>query len=464
MKNAAVACAIGLLSMAAFLSSTCVSAGSSSADLSASIRLVVDGLDYPANFVAEDERRTLVLEKDQGTIRVVEDGRILDEKFLDIHSRLIGEPNIEEGLLSAALPPTFPADPSIYVSYVAADGNLRLSRFRVVDGGYHALPDRRRSCCPCLRTTGRTTAATSHSDRRTACSTYASGTRRTIDYGRDTARWAPPLRSSPGRMARSSASNLGPGEPGRSLPGRPAVAGTGIVRAEFWAYGLRNPWRFAFDRETGDVLIPDVGRYHWEELNYRPAVENGLLNYGWPLAEGNACALRCGGNDLVWPIYQHPSRDLNRTRTGTHMRHHRRGDLPRSGLPDLAGGLCFRRLLQRRGLGSARFRKQARATEAGRHRSDVDGDRDGLSWRDPADRRGRRRSLRPRLSCRLGGGLGRARGACANCCCRRTEPATAGQTSSWTSSCAAAAINWPSISPPFIIGSDQHSDAIAPRS
>ena len=95
------------------------------------------------------------------------------------------------------------------------------------------------------------------------------------------------------------------------MPGRPAVASTGIVRAEFWAYGLRNPWRFAFDRETGDVLIPDVGRYHWEELNYRPAVENGLLNYGWPLAEGNACALRCGGSDLVWPIYQHPSRDLN---------------------------------------------------------------------------------------------------------------------------------------------------------
>ena len=66
MKNAAVACAIGLLSTAAFLSSTCVSAGSSSVDLSASIRLVVDGLDYPANFVAEDERRTLVLGKGPG--------------------------------------------------------------------------------------------------------------------------------------------------------------------------------------------------------------------------------------------------------------------------------------------------------------------------------------------------------------------------------------------------------------
>ena len=154
---------------------------------------------------------------------------------------------------------------------------------------------------------------------------------------------------------------LGPGEPGRSLPGRPAVAGTGIVRAEFWAYGLRNPWRFAFDRETGDVLIPDVGRYHWEELNYRPAVENGLLNYGWPLAEGNACALRCGGSDLVWPIYQHPSRDLNQDPDRDHAPSSE-GRSTGVGTTRPGRGLCFRRLLQRRGLGSARFRKQARAT------------------------------------------------------------------------------------------------------
>ena len=310
MKNAAVACAIGLLSMAALLSSTCVLAGSGSVDLSASIRLVVDGLDYPASFVAEDERRTLVLEKDQGTIRVVEDGRILDETFLDIRSRLIGEPTIEEGLLSAALPPDFPADPLIYVSYVAADGNLRLSRFRVVDGGYHALPESEEILLSVL------------ADNPTHyCGHLAFGPKDGLLYvcigdtqnnrlrerHRPLGTAAQDLTRPHGKIIRLE---LGPGEPGRSLPGRPAVAGTGVVRAEFWAYGLRNPWRFAFDRETGDVFIPDVGRYHWEELNYRPAAKNGLLNYGWPLAEGNACALRCSGDDLVWPVYQHPSRDF----------------------------------------------------------------------------------------------------------------------------------------------------------
>jgi glucose/arabinose dehydrogenase len=311
MKNATVASAIVVLAIAAFLSGTGASAQSSSVDLSASIRLVVDGLDYPASFVAEDERRTLVLEKDQGTIRVVEDGHILDQEFLDIHSRLIGEPNIEEGLLSAALAPEFPDDPSIYVSYVAADGNLRLSRFRVVEDGYHALPESEEILL-----------SVPADDRTHYCGHLVFGPKDGLLYvcvgdtqnnrmrerHRPLGTTAQDLTRPHGKIIRLE---LGPGGPSRSLPGRPAVAGTGIVRAEFWAYGLRNPWRFAFDRATGDVVIPDVGRYHWEELNYRSAVENGLLNYGWPFAEGNACVLRCGGNDLVWPVYQHPSRELD---------------------------------------------------------------------------------------------------------------------------------------------------------
>jgi glucose/arabinose dehydrogenase len=310
MKSAAAAIAIGLLSVAAFLPSTCASAGSSSIDVSASIRLVVDGLDYPASFVAEDERRTLVLEKDQGTIRVVEDGRILNDKFLDIRARLIGEPNIEEGLLSAALPPKFPDDPLIYVSYVAADGNLRLSRFRVVDGGYHALPESEEillSVQPDNRTHYCGHIVFGPKDGLLYLCIGDTQNNRLGERHRALGTAAQDLTRPHGKIIRLE---LGPGAPGRSLPGRPAIAGTGIVRAQFWAYGLRNPWRFAFDRETGDLLIPDIGRYHWEELNYRPAAEDALLNYGWPLAEGNACALNCSGQDLVWPIYQHPSRDL----------------------------------------------------------------------------------------------------------------------------------------------------------
>lgn len=310
MKNPTRVCASGLLSIATLLSSASDLAHSSSADLFASVTLVVDGLDYPASFVAEDERRTLVLEKEEGRIQVVEDGRVLDQTFLDIHSRLIGQPNMEEGLLSAALPPDFPDDPSVYVTYVAADGNLRLSRFEVADGGYQALPDSEEILLYV------------HPDNRMHyCGHIAFGPKdgmlylcvgdtqdnRRTERSRPLGTAAQDLTRPHGKIIRLEPR---PGAPGGSKPGRPVLAGSEGVDGEFWAYGLRNPWRFAFDRETGDVFIPDVGRYHWEELNYRSASDGGLPNYGWPLAEANACVLQCSGKDLVWPIYQYPNRDL----------------------------------------------------------------------------------------------------------------------------------------------------------
>jgi len=54
---------------------------------------------------------------------------------------------------------------------------------------------------------------------------------------------------------------------------------------EIWSYGLRNPWRFSFDRSTGDMLISDVGQSAWEEINFEPAATGGL-NYGWSCREG----------------------------------------------------------------------------------------------------------------------------------------------------------------------------------
>jgi glucose/arabinose dehydrogenase len=58
--------------------------------------------------------------------------------------------------------------------------------------------------------------------------------------------------------------------------------------AHIWDYGLRNPWRFSFDRNTGDLYIGDVGQGAWEEIDVEPA-GSGQKNYGWPAAEGNHC-------------------------------------------------------------------------------------------------------------------------------------------------------------------------------
>jgi glucose/arabinose dehydrogenase len=64
----------------------------------------------------------------------------------------------------------------------------------------------------------------------------------------------------------------------------PFVEGEGLP--EIWAYGLRNPWRFSFDRRTGDLYIADVGQNMWEEINFQAAGSHGGVNYGWDLREG----------------------------------------------------------------------------------------------------------------------------------------------------------------------------------
>jgi glucose/arabinose dehydrogenase len=77
---------------------------------------------------------------------------------------------------------------------------------------------------------------------------------------------------------------------------------------EIWAIGLRNPWRFSFDRLTGDLYIGDVGQYLWEEINFQPAASSGGQNYGWRLKEGNHCFMpeqNCDPGGLTDPIYEY---------------------------------------------------------------------------------------------------------------------------------------------------------------
>jgi glucose/arabinose dehydrogenase len=75
---------------------------------------------------------------------------------------------------------------------------------------------------------------------------------------------------------------------------------------EIWQYGLRNPWRFTFDRQTGDMWIGDVGQGNWEEVNFQPASSTGGENWGWRCYEGNATynAAGCGAmGDYDFPVY-----------------------------------------------------------------------------------------------------------------------------------------------------------------
>ncbi len=77
-----------------------------------------------------------------------------------------------------------------------------------------------------------------------------------------------------------------PGGKGYAIPPDNAFVGRSGVRPEIWAYGLRNPWRYSFDRATGDLWIGDVGQNTWEEVDLQPAGSPGGQNYGWNRLEG----------------------------------------------------------------------------------------------------------------------------------------------------------------------------------
>jgi glucose/arabinose dehydrogenase len=86
--------------------------------------------------------------------------------------------------------------------------------------------------------------------------------------------------------------------------------GVAGARPEIWAYGLRNPWRFTFDRLTGDMFIGDVGQEEREEIDFQPAGSAGGENYGWRLMEGSHCydpPVGCNPGGLTLPIleYEH---------------------------------------------------------------------------------------------------------------------------------------------------------------
>jgi glucose/arabinose dehydrogenase len=93
-------------------------------------------------------------------------------------------------------------------------------------------------------------------------------------------------------------------------PTNPFVGKPGLD--EIWASGLRNPWRFSFDRETGHLYIADVGQNRWEEIDFQPAASRGGENYGWRIMEGFHCyvpATNCNQTGLTLPISEYSHRE-----------------------------------------------------------------------------------------------------------------------------------------------------------
>ncbi|HEX5079936.1 MAG TPA: PQQ-dependent sugar dehydrogenase [Geminicoccaceae bacterium] len=263
------------------------------------VELVADGLDEPSNLASppDGRERIYVVDYHEAEIRVIADGRLLPQLFLDLSDRLIANPDIEDGVLSLAFSPRFPATPYVYVTFVDLQGDLVLSRFEVMPSGLEAIAASEQVLLTIPRY-----------KPMHHCGHLAFGPRDGLLYlcvGDTQANGnIEPIAQDPdeprGKILRLNV------EPTMLAAPRLIAATMSAARYEILASGLRNPWRFAFDRATGDLYIPDVGRHAWEEINLMPAPIEPGANFGWPLAEGNECIEECGRSDLVWPVVEYP--------------------------------------------------------------------------------------------------------------------------------------------------------------
>ncbi len=255
-----------------------------------------------------DFERVFVLEK-AGRIRVIKDGELVQDPFLDIDGLVAGS-MLEQGLLGLAFHPDYQENGLFYVYYASdPDGDRVLARYQVTEDPDIADPG---SASPVL-----SIAASYQShfggwlgfgplDGFLYVSVGDAG------IGLDQPDNAQNLDVLLGKMLRIDVnSDQFPEDEGRNyaIPAdNPLVGAPGAD--EIWAWGLRNPWRCSFDRATGDLYIGDVGPTLWEELNYQPAGSPGGRNYGWDCKQGTHCTNQqtcdCTDGTLTDPILDYP--------------------------------------------------------------------------------------------------------------------------------------------------------------
>lgn len=224
--------------------------------------------------------RLFVLER-VGRIRVIEGGALLAEPFLDISGRVAS--GGERGLLGLAFPPDYASKQYFYVNYTDRQGDTTIARYRVTQSPNRADPA---SEAVLLKI-------------RQPFSNHNGGQIRfgpdgflyigmgDGGSGGDPQNNAQNPRSLLGKLLRyDSESDLSQ----LRIPADNPFANNPLYEPAVWAFGLRNPWRFSFDRESGDQWIADVGQNRAEEVNFQPAGRGGQ-NYGWNPTEGLQCFL-----------------------------------------------------------------------------------------------------------------------------------------------------------------------------
>ncbi|HXF97451.1 MAG TPA: PQQ-dependent sugar dehydrogenase [Gaiellaceae bacterium] len=284
--------ALGLLALAAALCTA--AAGAASARESAfSLRPVARGLSDPVLLTsAPGEPGTLYVVEQPGRVVRIRSGR--RSVFLDIRPRVAY--GGEQGLLGLAFHPRYARNRLLYVAYTSSDGRNVVVRYR--SNGRAALPGSARTLL-------------------SVRDPYANHNGGHLAFGPDGALYTSIGDGGAGGDPEDRAQDI------RSLFGkllRLDVARAG-ARWQIVALGLRNPWRFSFDRATGDLYIGDVGQSAVEEVDYTPRRSPGLENYGWDLYEGSRRFEEGeqGPGRLIFPLYEYGREGGNCTVIGGYV-------------------------------------------------------------------------------------------------------------------------------------------------
>ena len=231
---------------------------------------VASGLASPVFLTAPAGDARLFVVEQPGRIRVVENGAVAAAPFLDITDRVLA--GGERGLLSMAFHPRYAQNGFFFVYYTDRTGDIRVDRFRV-------SADRARADVA----SARNIITIAHRD----ASNHNGGL---VAFGPD------------GKLYLGTGDGGGGGDPQRNgqnplsllgkilrldvdgaepydIPADNPFAGRSSTRNEIWALGVRNPWRFSWDRDSGTLFVADVGQNAWEEVNAVPAAAGGL-DYG----------------------------------------------------------------------------------------------------------------------------------------------------------------------------------------
>lgn len=240
--------------------------------------LLASGLINPVDITNCGDSRLFVVEQRGRIIIVNSDGSLQAKPFLDITDRVVY--GGERGLLGLAFHPDYQTNGYFYVNYIGAEDVTHIVRFKVSESDVNQAD------------------STSETELLNLKQPFNNHNGGDLKFGPDGYLYIGlgdgGLGGDPGNRAQNRMLLFGKilridvnsGDP-YAIPETNPFVNNESALPEIWAYGLRNPWKFSFDRLTGDLWIADVGQNAWEEIDFQKADSKGGENYGWRCYEGN---------------------------------------------------------------------------------------------------------------------------------------------------------------------------------